>query len=301
MTRHFIFQVLCGDFLYFFLIDHSTAESHNGRMYCDAHIHLVDIESREPRFADAPPPFPWTAAAVAHDPGEFARSESLRAILPRTIAGFGIHPQNPDMGNAAFLSSLCAERRISFIGEAGFDFFGDSPLASRAPEAERIQTEAFLFQARLAASAGLPLVVHIRKATDILMGYGRELAVIPSVIFHCWPGRLEEAQMFLKKGINAYFSFGTPTLRDSRHAIESLRGLPASRILSETDAPWQPPHGQPWSRLEDIVAVVAKMAAILELEPRGLMPVLARNFEDAYLLADAPVRRENGARGAGGI
>jgi len=253
-------------------------------MYCDAHLHLVDLEEREHSFTSTPLPFSWQAAVVSHDPEEFARSEELRRELPQTIAGFGIHPQNPDMRNAAFLSSLCTAHKIGFVGEAGFDFFGDRAIATREPTAIRAQTEAFLFQVRLAASAGLPLVVHTRKATDIFMGYGRELAAVPATIFHCWPGRLEEARMFLKKGINAYFSFGTPILRDSRHAIESLRGLPRSRILSETDAPWQPPHGAPWSRREDIVAVVAKMATVLEMDLGALLPVLERNFGDAYLL-----------------
>ncbi len=282
-------------------IDLPSAESHNGAMYCDAHLHLVDLEERDHTFTSTPLPFPWRAAVVSHDPEEFARSEALQLKLPPTIAGFGIHPQNPDMRNAAFLSSLCAARRIGFVGEAGFDFFGDRAITTREPEAVRVQTEAFFFQARLAASAVLPLVVHLRKATDILMGYGRELAALPSVIFHCWPGRLEEAQMFLKKGINAYFSFGTPLLRDSRHAIESLRGLPHSRILSETDAPWQPPHGAPWSRREDIVAVVDKMAMVLELDSNALLPVLEHNFEDAYLLNRTNRDAEGGVHGAKGV
>jgi len=253
-------------------------------MYCDAHIHLVDLEGREPGFASNTQRFPWRGAAVSHDPAEFFRSEALQAKMPPTIAGFGIHPQNPDMANADFLMSLCDEKKIQFIGEAGFDFFGNGPLLSRNPEAMRRQTEAFLFQVRLAIRARLPLVVHLRKATDVFMAHGRELREVPSVIFHCWPGRLEEATMILKKGINAYFSFGTPLLRDSKHAIESLKDLPRSRILSETDAPWQPPHSFPWTRLEHIVDVVDKMAQVLGTEPETVEPLLERNFSDAYLL-----------------
>ncbi len=204
--------------------------------------------------------------------------------MPPTIAGFGIHPQNPDMQNADFLSFLCNAKKIQFIGEAGFDFFGDGPLRSRDPEAIRRQTEAFIFQSRLAARVRLPLVVHLRKATDVCMAYGRELADVPSVVFHCWPGRLEEARMILRKGINAYFSFGTPLLRDSRHAIESLAGLPKTRILSETDAPWQPPHGFAWTKLEHIIDVTDKMAQVLEIETKLLEPLLEKNFAAAYLL-----------------
>lgn len=253
-------------------------------MYCDAHIHLVDLDSREPDFAKKPLPFPWRAAVVSHAPDEFATSETIRSFLPPTIAGFGIHPQNPDMRNADFLTELCREQKIRFIGEAGFDYFGDIPICTRTAEAMKQQTEAFMFQARLASSKGLPLVIHLRKATDVLLAHSKILAHIPSVIFHCWPGRLEEANMLLKKGINAYFSFGTPLLRDSRHAIESLMGLPLSRILSETDAPWQPPYGSAWTRLENITTVVSKMSSVLGMERAALEPILEANFTSAFLL-----------------
>jgi len=255
-------------------------------MYCDAHIHLVDLNERQPGFASKTLRFPWRGAAASHDPAEFLQSEELREKLPPTLAGFGIHPQNPDMRNADFLSSLCNERKIQFIGEAGFDFFGDVPPRSRSPEAIRRQTEAFLFQVSLAVRAQLPLVVHLRKATDVFMAYGRELGSIPSVILHCWPGRLEEAKMILKKGVNAYFSFGTPLLRDSKHAMESPTGLPATRVLSETDAPWQPPHGAAWTRLEHIADVVDKMAKVLQMESKEIEPILEKNFAAAYLLDD---------------
>ncbi len=253
-------------------------------MYCDAHLHLVDLDQHDPGFAYRALSYDWRGAVVSHDPEEFLQSEALRVKLPFTIAGFGIHPQEPDMQHAEFLSMLCAQRKIDFIGEAGFDFFGDKPLRSRSAEAMQLQLEAFLFQVKLADYARLPLVIHIRKATDVIMANGRELRRLPSIIFHCWPGRLEEAQMILKKGINAYFSFGTPLLRDSRHAIESLKGIPVSRILSETDAPWQPPHGAEYTSINHIVDVVEKMASVLNMNQEELKHKLALNFTDAYLI-----------------
>jgi len=93
----------------------------------------------------------------------------------------------------------------------------------------------------------------------------------------------------LKKGINAYFSFGTPLLRDSRHAIESLMGLPVSRILSETDAPWQPPHGAEYTSMNHIVDVVEKMASVLNISPEALKHELALNFAAAYLLESSKI------------
>ena len=80
---------------------------------------------------------------------------------------------------------------------------------------------------------------------DLLLGYGPRLKRLPAVIFHGWPGRYQDAQALLKKGIPAYFSFGTTLLRSAKHAIETCSSLPAERILSETDAPWQPPEEKP--------------------------------------------------------
>jgi Mg-dependent DNase len=63
-----------------------------------------------------------------------------------------------------------------------------------------------------------------------------------------------------------------------------LIGLPLSRILSETDAPWQPPHGSAWTRLEDIATVVRKMSMVLKIEQSALESILEANFASAYLL-----------------
>jgi TatD DNase family protein len=251
-------------------------------VFCDAHLHLVDLESRDREFANRPLPFEWRGAVVSHDAQEFELSEGICRLLPSTVAGFGIHPQNPDMSNAETLIRLCRESRIGFIGEAGFDFFGDTPLRMRTAQAMRLQTEAFLFQVKLAASEQLPLVIHIRKATDVLMAHSRELELVPSVIFHCWPGRLEEARMLIGKGINAFFSFGTPLLRDSRHALETLSGLPPERLLSETDAPWQPPHGCAWTELRHIRPIVEKMAAVRGLPLEEMQLQLLENFRTAF-------------------
>lgn len=219
---------------------------------------------------------------VAHDVGEFAESERLRSLLPPTIAGFGIHPQNVRWDTAEFLDRLAAQKRIAFIGEAGFDFFGDRPERIRNDANLDAQKKAFEFQLGLAARYGLPLVVHARKATDIILGYGTTLRRLPSVIFHGWPGRIHDAKALLRKGVSAYFSFGTPLLRSAKHAMESCSDLPLERILSETDAPWQPPYGEAWTRSEHIIAVAEKIALIRKMPAEELCDRLYENFKTAY-------------------
>jgi TatD DNase family protein len=190
-------------------------------VYSDAHLHLVDLAEREPSFDSRLVGKDWVGAVVSHDAAEFERSEVLRQALPPTVAGFGIHPQGIREDTMEFLADLAARKRIGFIGEAGFDFFGDRAARVRNAENIRDQRRCFEFQLDLGTRHGLPLLIHSRKSTDLLLGYGRQLSRLPAVIFHGWPGRLDEAKAFLSKGVKAYFSFGTTLLRDARHAMES--------------------------------------------------------------------------------
>ena len=256
-------------------------------MFTDAHLHVSDLEERDPGFFARIPRDDWTGATVSHDPEEFTRTEELRRQLPPTLHGFGIHPQNPREDTADFLADLCARKKIDFIGEAGFDFFsvlseGVAAERARNPENLARQRQAFEFQLRLAIRYTLPLVIHVRKAMDILLAYGRELSSVPSVIFHCWPGNPLEAEAMLKKNINAYFSFGTPLLRGSKHGLASLRTIPRERILAETDAPWQPPHHAIYTSWENIEDVTAAIAAQLDLTRTAACSLLYDNFHNAY-------------------
>ena len=265
-------------------IDRLSRIGNNASVYSDAHLHLVDLFERDPGFASLVPGPDWRGAVVSHDIGEFARSEVLRAELPPTIAGFGIHPQGIRSDTADFLSALAAEGRIGFIGEAGFDFFGDRPERVRNDENLARQRQAFEFQLSLAIGKGLPLLVHSRKAMDILLGYGPAMKRLPALIFHGWPGRAQDALAFLGKGVPAYFSFGTTLLRSAKHAIETCRAIPEDRILSETDAPWQPPAGATWSRPDLIIAVADTLAAIRKVDPASMRQLLRSNFDEAFRL-----------------
>ena len=251
-------------------------------MYTDSHLHLVDLKERDPEFALCLPAAGWKGAVVSHDAQEFAASEALREALPPTFAGFGIHPQGIRWDTADFLCDVAATGKIAFIGEAGFDFFGDRPERVRNEENLRAQREVFEFQLALADRLRLPLLIHSRKALDIMLGYGGRMKRLPAVIFHGWPGRLEEARALLKKGIPAYFSFGTTLLRAAKHAIETCSSIPADRILSETDAPWQPPAGETWTGLGAIADVASAIARVRGMRVEDALQGLAENFAAAF-------------------
>lgn len=278
-------------FLWIFLegalaIDPSTGIGNNEPVYSDAHLHLDDLLDRDPEFFLRMPSPDWRGAVVSHDIEEFHRSEAVRMKIPKTIAGFGIHPQATRWDTADFLAALAEQKKIGFIGEAGFDFFGDRPERVRNEENLGRQRQAFEFQLSLAGHHGLPLLIHARKAMDLILGYGKAMKKLPAVIFHGWPGRLQEAEALLKKGIPAYFSFGTPLLRGAKHAIETCAALPADRILSETDAPWQSPIGAPWTNPWHIAAVAEVIASRRNLRTEAAESLLRDNFNKAFGLEE---------------
>jgi TatD DNase family protein len=266
---------------------------------CDAHIHLVDLLDRDPRFpegiffsSEARSASPWRCCAASHDEPEWERSEALRARLPPFVSSFGIHPQWAVWKNADFLARLCSEGRIAIIGEAGFDFYGDRPERVRNSENEKAQRAVFEYQLGLAERFGLPILLHLRKALDLAFAYAPRLRRLPSVVFHSYSGSLSEGEALIRKGVNAFFSFGAVILNGHKRAIEACARLPAERLLSETDAPWQPPRrlapasdeagAGGFCRAEDILLVDRGIAGLRSLGLERALETLRANFDKVF-------------------
>jgi TatD DNase family protein len=143
------------------------------------------------------------------------------------------------------LRELASQGSIHAIGECGFDFWEDRPSCMMNETAVRIQTEVFEAQLELALEFSMPIILHLRKAQRFLFSYAKRLAKLPAVILHSWNGPANEAQDFLRHVPNAYFSFGTGLLNGNKKAFATAGIIPLNRILTESDAPWQPPRQEP--------------------------------------------------------
>ncbi|MCR5725037.1 MAG: TatD family hydrolase [Treponema sp.] len=251
--------------------------------FCDAHLHLVQC-GHVPDFAD------YAACTCAHDTAEFAAQESLiaRALAhaaesglkaPRIVSAFGIHPQAPLTENIPFLEELLRSGRIQAVGEAGFDFFTPE-FASQ----EQAQEEVWHAQLELAATYGVPLVNHTRKALDRLFRDSKLLSRLPAVIFHSFMGSEQDALSLLRHGVNGFFSFGKPIINGKKSAISCVRALPADRLLLETDAPYQTLKGESKTAPEEIVRVYQAAAEIRGTSIRELSAQLKTTFYTAFCI-----------------
>jgi len=278
-------------------------------MLTDAHIHFAALARRDPGFPERYATSGIVAVAASHDEREWRLTEGLRSgmtgidtsrggVRPdeaakmgsaalesrklEFLSSFGIHPQCPIMEHARFLVELAETGKLAAIGEAGFDFFGDEPGLVRNEANESAQRAAFEFQLDLAERLELPLLLHVRKGMDLVFSYVKRLARLSSAIFHSYSGTLGEGEALLRRGVNAFFSFGAVVLNGHKRAVETCARLPLERLLSETDAPWQPPRGGPFCRFEDIAPIVARMAELRGITGDEAEINIAHNFSNAF-------------------
>jgi len=155
------------------------------------------------------------------------------------------------------LQSLAAEGRLQAVGETGFDLYD-----AQFKAAEKIQDEVFAPHLETALRYGLPMVLHVRRAMRKIFPFAGDLKKLPAVVFHSWPGTRGEGEALLKRGINAYFSFGTVVLKNHKEAMACAARLPPERLLLETDAPYQPLRGKSFSSWCDLDAICNTIAAL---------------------------------------
>jgi TatD DNase family protein len=267
----------------------------------DAHAHPLDLLERFPRAEEERRRLGVACAASAWNPGEFEAQEKMALEARRDGAApvvlcFAVHPQLPAFRNGGggaprfntaellrTLEALAAKKRIAAVGETGFDLYD-----SACRDTEKEQEELFRRHLEVALEWKLPVVLHVRRAMHKVFARSKELKALPAVVFHSYPGTFAEAEALLKRGINAYFSFGAAIILNHRAAMDSCARLPPERLLTETDAPYQPLRGKPFSSWADLSSIIAGAAALRREagSPAGgdaeLEAALDRNFRQAY-------------------
>jgi TatD DNase family protein len=143
----------------------------------------------------------------------------------------GLHPVYLDRhapGDLDTLSGLLAHRRPLAVGEIGLDFF--------VRELDRERQQSLLeAQLEMAAAAGLPVLLHVRKAHDQMLATLRRIRVVGGIA-HAFSGSLQQGFQYIDLGFKLGFG-GMLTYERSRRLRELARRLPAESLVLETDAP----------------------------------------------------------------
>ncbi|MDR2877647.1 MAG: TatD family hydrolase [Chromatiales bacterium] len=152
-------------------------------------------------------------------------------------ASVGVHPNERsgrDPSTEELIALARGSERIVAIGETGLDYFRSSGDMGW-------QQERFRRHIAAARSAGLPLIVHMRDATeDTLRILREERAEEAGGVLHCFTGDLATAEAAMELGFYISFS-GIVTFSSARTLQEVARIIPEDRILMETDSPYLAP------------------------------------------------------------
>jgi TatD DNase family protein len=141
----------------------------------------------------------------------------------------GFHPYN--IGKVNELETLDRVRkavehpRILAIGEIGLDKSIETPLEE--------QLRIFEKQVEIAESAGLPVVLHVVRSFNELIGFMRALQPVVPMIIHGYNGSVQMADELVKAGF--LISFGEAITREHSKIIEALQKVPAEMLFLETD------------------------------------------------------------------
>lgn len=228
-------------------------------MYCDSHAHLDDHrfdEDRETIFSTLGEV--GLIINVGCDLPSSERSIALAERYPFVYAAVGSHPDDADRVDGKLLDTyrrLAKHGKVVAVGEIGLDYhYEDVPRA--------VQINAFESQMDLAEALGLPVIVHMREATeDALSVVERHPGV--TGVFHCFSGSVETARRLIARGWYLGFT-GVVTFKNARRAVGVVEAIPLARILTETDCPYMAPEPHRGKRCDSrfIPLIAEKIARI---------------------------------------
>ncbi|MCL2628846.1 MAG: TatD family hydrolase [Oscillospiraceae bacterium] len=165
-----------------------------------------------------------------------AENFSPAGNYPSIYVSIGVHPHDAKTMNdntVAELEKLLSHPKAVAVGEIGLDYYYDhSP--------RDVQQKRFVEQLALARRVKLPVVIHMRDATEDTLRIMNDFKDL-SCVFHCFPGSWETAEIILDMGW--YLSFtGVVTFKNARRALEVIEKMPEDRLLLETDCPYMSPE-----------------------------------------------------------
>ncbi|MDR0785758.1 MAG: TatD family hydrolase [Treponema sp.] len=249
-------------------------------MLIDAHCHPFDFFSATGKKLESPNKEIFFASS-AWNLEQFLFNKASGA---NGVHAFAVHPQlpvvNPSLvqGSLETLYRLASENQLQAVGETGFDFFNEEFRST-----EKLQTELFIAHAELAIAKSLPLILHIRRAMREVFTHSKILKKTSAVVFHSYSGAVAEGESLLRRGVNVYFSFGSSILLNHKTAIQACALLPFERLLTETDAPYQPLRHD-FSDWKDLLAILQGILRLRgeKTDINGLEEQIYENFHNAY-------------------
>lgn len=161
------------------------------------------------------------------------------------------------------------------VGEIGIDLYWDKTTLD-------LQKEAFDIQCDWAIEKKLPVAIHSRDSTHILIDILKKREQNPNGVFHCFTGSAEEAKEILKLGF--YLGIGGVVTYKNTHLRDTLKQIPLDKIVLETDSPYLPPVPYRGKRNESAYTkiVAETLCSVYERSLDEIASVTTQNAQDLF-------------------
>ncbi len=185
---------------------------------------------------------------------------------------------------------LASRPKVVAVGETGLDRHWDyTPF--------ELQQEYFDRHLRLAQQTGLPVIIHMRDCLPEILTMLRaacDRGPLPGVM-HSYTGDAEGAAECLDLGLHISFA-GMVTYKKSADLRAVAAGIPADRILIETDAPYLSPEPRRSTRPNEPALLVH--TALCLAETRRVTPeqFAEQTTHNARKLFNLPIGQHQDAR-----
>lgn len=232
----------------------------------DSHCHLhdsefYDDEMREDVYRQTIAAGVTTMICIGTDLRSSREAVEFAGSHDGVYATVGVHPHEASRGIDG-IEQLLREghKKIVGIGEIGLDYFYEHSSREQQREALRAQLE-------LARQYGLSVSFHVRDAVDkdgrlrgeVFKDFWPLLDEFPGVrgVLHSFTDSQANADEAIKRGLFIGIN-GICTFTRDEAQQQLYRGLPLSKILLETDAPFLTP--KPFRGKMNIPAYVGRVA-----------------------------------------
>lgn len=148
----------------------------------------------------------------------------------------GLHPTSIGADWKAEFAKMeqYLDKKITAIGETGIDCYWSKEFLEQ-------QKEAFRLQLDLAHDLDLPVIIHSRESTEIILDILKECRHLNlRGVFHAYSGSRETFKEIQKLG-DWYIGIGGVLTFKKASIAEHVKDIPLDRILLETDSPYLTP------------------------------------------------------------
>lgn len=221
-------------------------------------------------------------AAPAAPPGDAVHSQKISLY-----ATYGIHPMYTPQAREHDIVTLrrwLADEQPQAVGEIGLDGFVPGLDMAR-------QQWFFVEQLKLARDFDLPVVLHSRRAVDLVLKQLRRIGVRGGIA-HAFNGSRQQADAFIKLGFKLGFG-GAMTFTGSTRIRALATELPLDSLVLETDSPDIPPAWLAGGRNTpaQLAAILGVLATLRGEDPEMLAIACKNNALEALSVKIDPKRK----------